>query len=290
MATAKILVTGGSGQIGGALARLAAARGLEVWAPDRTKLDLTKEGSIKAAIRDWLPSMIVNCAAYTAVDKAESEPQLAETINAAAPAIIANEAARLNVPIIHVSTDYVFDGTKPAPYSEHDAVAPINVYGRTKEAGETAVRAAKAQHAIIRTAWVLSADGANFLNTMLRLGSVRDEISVVNDQVGCPSSAADIADALLSVADRLGDRSGTWHFVNRGEASWYQLASHIFAAAGRRGVPAPSLNAIPASAYPTPASRPCNSRLATGLIENDFAIKPRVWQEAIDEILALRLQ
>lgn len=234
-------------------------------------------------------SAIVSCAAYTAVDRAESEPELAHAINALAPGILAEEAARANIPIIHVSTDYVFDGSKDAPYVETDAVNPVGVYGRTKEAGEAAVRAACSNHAIIRTAWVVSAGGANFINTMLRLGNERPELGVVNDQVGCPSSADDIALALLRVAERLGDRCGTWHFVNSGEASWYDLAAHIFTAAETKGLPVPKLNRISTAQYPTPAKRPANSRLNTGKFAADFDSVPRPWQAAIDDILAERL-
>lgn len=234
-------------------------------------------------------SAIVSCAAYTAVDRAESEPEMAHAVNAAAPGILAEEATRANIPIIHVSTDYVFDGLKHQPYVETDAVNPMGVYGRTKVAGEAAVRTACSNHAIIRTAWVVSAGGANFINTMLRLGSERAELGVVDDQIGCPSSADDIASALLTVVERLGDRSGTWHFVNSGEASWFDLAAHIFVAAGARGLPVPKLDPISTAQYPTPTKRPANSRLNTDKFAADFDFAPRPWQAAINDILAERL-
>jgi dTDP-4-dehydrorhamnose reductase len=289
VADSTILVTGASGQVGGAVVRQALQQGLSVWAPNRSALDLSATESIVAALRDKSLSVVINCGAYTAVDKAEYEPELAERVNAIAPLVLAEETAKRAIPLIHVSTDYVFDGRKIGHYVETDAVNPVSVYGKTKEAGEAAVRAVNPAHAIVRTAWVLSADGANFLNTMLRLGKERAEVSVVDDQSGCPSAADDIAMSLLTIAKELGDRCGTWHFVNRGEATWYGLAAHIFAETKKRGLPTPVLQAIPTSEYPTPASRPANSRLATDSIERDFSIVPRPWQEAIDQILAQRL-
>lgn len=283
------LVTGGSGQIGSAIARVAALRGIEVYAPPRSVLDLNREQSIRDAIgiRRW--AAVINCAAYTSVDRAESEGEVAQAANAAAPAIIAQETERMGIPIVQVSTDYVFDGAKPEPYNEADKVCPIGVYGITKEAGETAVRNNNPNHAIIRTAWVVSAGSANFIDTMLRLGRARSVMKVVHDQVGCPSSAIDIADALLTVAQDLDGRGDTWHFVNAGKASWYELAANIFAETARKDLPTPTLLPITSEEYPTPAKRPANSRLSTKKIEADFAIVPRPWETAIDEILAERL-
>jgi dTDP-4-dehydrorhamnose reductase len=287
---AVILITGVSGQIGGAVARLAELRGLSVWAPNRSELDLSRPETIASALSRQLISGVINCAAYTAVDKAEIEPAIAKRVNAIAPLILAQETEKRRVPIIHVSTDYVFDGLKSDPYIEEDPVNPVNIYGKTKEAGEAGVRTANPAHAILRTAWVLSVKGNNFLNTMLNLGKERTEVSVVEDQLGCPSAADDIAAALLTVYTELDNRFGTWHFVNQGETSWHGLAAHIFAETKRRGLSTPDLHAIPSSAYPTPASRPTNSRLATNRIENDFSISPRSWQDAIDIILAQRLR
>jgi dTDP-4-dehydrorhamnose reductase len=262
----KALLTGGTGQIGAAIAKAAARHGFAVTAPARTVLDLTKVDEIVSAVDsgDW--SVIINCAAYTAVDKAQSEPALANAINRVAPGIFASEAARRAIPIIHLSTDYVFDGSKATPYFEDDPVYPLGVYGASKESGEAAVRAYNPVHAIIRTAWVVSAGGGNFINTMLRLASERDEIGVVNDQVGCPTSATDIAEAVLRVAQRMTDGSpmlpGTWHFVNSGNATWHDLAAFIFAKAGAKGHKVPRLNAI---------------------------TTPRHWHDAIGDILDERL-
>lgn len=290
MSRAPILLTGGTGQLGQAVLRHAEKRGLDIVAPSRAQMDLTNPQSITAMVasRPW--SAVLNCAAHTAVDRAETDAELAEQVNAIAPAVLAAEAATRDVPIIHVSTDYVFDGTKGAPYSEDDAVNPLGVYGRTKEMGESAVRARNPRHAIIRTAWVLSAGGANFVNTMVQLASERPEVSVVDDQIGCPSSALDIAETLLVVADHLPEQCGTWHFVNSGDASWYDLAARIFANMDQRGLPTAVLRAIPSSQYPTPAKRPSDTRLSTFAIQRDFGIKPRHWHDAIDAILAERFK
>ena len=289
----KALLTGGTGQVGGAIAKAAARRGFAITAPARDTLDLTKVDEIVAAVDadDW--SIIINCAAYTAVDKAQSEPARANAINRVAPGIFASEAARRAIPIIHLSTDYVFDGSKVTPYVEDDAVYPLGVYGASKESGEAAVRAYNPAHAIIRTAWVVSAGGGNFIDTMLRLARERDEIGVVNDQVGCPTSATDIAEAVLTIATQVTKNgpspSGTWHFVNSGSATWHDLAAFIFEKASAQGLKTPRLNAISTADYPTPARRPANSQLDTSRIAKDFGINPRDWQAAIGDILNERL-
>ncbi len=290
MPMAPILLTGGTGQVGQAVLRHAEARGLDIVAPNRAQMDLKNVQSIAdmVASRRW--SAVLNCAAYTAVDRAETDAELAEQVNAVAPAVLAAETAKQDIPIIQVSTDYVFDGTNGAPYTEEDAVNPLGVYGRTKETGESAVRTLNPRHAIIRTAWVVSAGGANFINTMIRLASERPEVSVVNDQIGCPSSALDIAETLLVVAEHLPEHFGTWHFVNSGDASWHDLAARIFANMDQRGLPTPVLKAISSSQYPTPAKRPSNSRLSTFAIQRDFGVKPRHWHDAIDAILTERFK
>lgn len=289
----KMLVTGGSGQVGAAISLAAKRYGFAVTAPNREALDLTKVDDIVAAVDsdDW--AIVINCAAYTAVDRAQSEPALANAINRVAPGIFASETARRSIPIIHLSTDYVFDGTKSAPYVEDDVVYPLGVYGASKEAGEAAVRAYNPSHAIIRTAWVVSANGANFINTMLRVASEREEIGVVNDQIGCPTSATDIADAVLTIAKQMVSKklpaSGTWHFVNSGSATWYDVAAYVFAAAAAEGLKVPILRAIKTNEYPTPARRPANSQLDTSRVTRDFGIVPRMWQDAVGDILAERL-
>jgi dTDP-4-dehydrorhamnose reductase len=289
----KALLTGGTGQVGTAIAKAAAQYGFAVTAPARDTLDLTKVDEIVAAVDadDW--SVIINCAAYTAVDKAQSEPALANAINRVAPGIFASESARRAIPIIHLSTDYVFDGSKATPYVEDDVVYPLGVYGASKESGEAAVRAYNPAHAIIRTAWVVSAGGGNFIDTMLRLAGERDEIGVVSDQVGCPTSATDIAETVLTIATQMTKDGtsppGTWHFVNSGRATWYDLAAFTFEKANAQGLKTPRLNAITTSDYPTPARRPANSQLDTSRITRDFGISPRHWHDAIGEILDERL-
>jgi dTDP-4-dehydrorhamnose reductase len=289
----KALVTGGSGQVGTAIRHAAERHRFSVTAPPRAALDLTKVDEIVAAVDsdDW--SIIINCGAYTAVDKAQSEPALANAINRVAPGIFASEAARRAIPIIHLSTDYVFDGSKATPYLEDDLVYPLGVYGASKESGEAAVRAYNPAHAILRTAWVVSAGGGNFIDTMLRLARERNEIGVVNDQIGCPTSAADIADAALTVANQITKGgvmpAGTWNFVNSGSATWHDLAAYIFTVAKAKGLKVPKLNAITTADYPTPARRPANSRLDTTRITKDFGIIPRHWHDAIGDILDERL-
>jgi dTDP-4-dehydrorhamnose reductase len=284
-----ILVTGGSGQVGSALARLTAGSGRAIAFPPRAELDLADPASIRRmmAARDW--GAVISCAAYTAVDKAESEADAAFAANATAPGALADASAALGIPIVHVSTDYVFDGSADGAYDEHDPVAPLGVYGASKEAGERLVRSANPRHAILRTAWVVSPWGNNFVKTMLRLGAERPKLGVVADQIGCPTSAIDIAAALLTITDRLrGDATaptGTWHFVNAGAASWHDLARFIFDRAAAQGRPAPELAAITTADYPTPAKRPANSRLATDRITVDFGIVPRPWQAAVGEVV-----
>ena len=280
-----VLVTGGSGQVGGALVRLAGAD-LEIVAPSRDALDLSNPAALTAIVNERRWAAVVNCAAYTAVDKAESDVVAAWQVNALAPAALAAASAAAGIPIVHVSTDYVFSGTKPQPYVEEDAVAPLGVYGSSKLGGELAVRSGNPRHLILRTAWVVSASGNNFVKTMLRLGAERPQLRVVADQQGCPTSADDIARAILTILRRTGDGPfGTYHFVNAGEATWHALAEAVFARAARYGRPVPSVEPIATRDYPTPAVRPANSRLVTAKIERDFGISPRDWHEAVDEIV-----
>jgi dTDP-4-dehydrorhamnose reductase len=280
-----ILVTGGSGQVGRALVRLAGPD-MEIAAPTRDQLDLTGPRALAAMVEARRWAAIVNCAAYTAVDKAESDVVRAWQINALGPAALAEASATAGIPILQVSTDYVFDGAKAEPYIEDDAVAPLGVYGASKLGGELAVRSANPRHVILRTAWVVSATGSNFVKTMLRLGAERPQMRVVADQKGCPTSADDIARAILSILPNM-DRGlyGTYHFVNAGEATWHQLAERVFARAAFHGRPAPLVEPIATRDYPTPAARPANSRLATAKIAHDYGISPRDWHAAVDEIV-----
>jgi dTDP-4-dehydrorhamnose reductase len=285
-----VLITGGTGQVGLELARLAWPSGVAPHFPTRRELDLASPDSIAAALgaRRW--SCVINCAAYTAVDSAEDDVGEAFLANAQGPAWLAEAAARAGAPMIQVSTDYVFDGRLDRPYREDDPVGPIGAYGASKLAGELAVRAANPRSVVLRTAWVLSAHRANFLKTMLRLGAERPKLAVVADQLGCPTSAADIAAALRTIAARLmaGDRAptGVYHFVNAGEASWCELARRIFALTAARGNPVPEVEAITTDQYPTRARRPANSRLETTRIARDFGVAPRPWREAVADIVS----
>jgi len=284
-----LLVTGGSGQVGRELARYAWPEGVRAHFPGRDELDLADAQSIARCVASRRWAAVINAAAYTAVDKAESEVAAAWTINALAPAVLAAETAKAGIPMLHVSTDYVFSGHKAAPYVEDDAVGPLSVYGASKEGGEQAVRSANARHAIIRTAWVVSEHRANFLKTMLRLCRERPRLRVVADQRGSPTSARDLASALAEVALRqLGDASaptGTFHATNAGQTSWHGFACEIvrLAFADRDG--APAIEAIATGDYPTPARRPANSVLASHKLAAAFGIRLRPWQEAVAEIV-----
>ena len=285
-----ILLTGATGQVGLALQRLAWPHGVTLHGPGRAALDLADPVSVERVMNSRAWGAVISAGAYTAVDKAETDVANAWAANALAPAILAKRCGEASIPITHVSTDYVFDGSKDGFYLEGDPVGPTSVYGASKEGGEQAVRTGNPRHAILRTAWVVSADRANFVKTMLRLAGDRDELRVVSDQRGCPTFTADLATALQRVLLRLlDDRSaptGTFHFVNDGEASWAEFASAIFSASAKRGGPSARVTPITTAEYPTPARRPANSRLLTDKIRRDFGFAPRPWGEALDETIA----
>jgi dTDP-4-dehydrorhamnose reductase len=281
----RLVATGLEGQVVRCLIdRGATTEGFEIIALGRPQLDLSLPDQIFAAIEAAKPDVIVSAAAYTAVDQAEAEPELAQVINGIAAGELAKAAARLNVPIIHLSTDYVFDGSKESPYLEADPVAPLGVYGRSKLAGEEAVANATDNHAILRTAWVYSPYGKNFVKTMLRLAETRDSINVVADQIGNPTSAQDIADGILAVAGNLVERPdgaalrGTFHMTGEGTASWAEFATEIFANAKRFGAGFAEVVPIPSSAYPTPAKRPANSQLNCDKLAAAHGIRLPAWQ------------
>ena len=284
---ADILITGGQGQVGIELAAVAWPEGIRIHTPTRAELDLASADSINAYFAGKSFAAIVNSAAYTAVDKAESDMGAAFAANALGPALLA-EAAN-GVPIVQISTDYVFDGAKDSAYVETDTVSPLGVYGASKEAGERAIRLAAPRHVILRTAWVVSPHRGNFVKTMLRLGAERPALRVVDDQHGCPTAAADIAQAVAAITLRLIDDPaapvGTYHFVNGGDTTWCGLARHVFQTAAKFGGPQPAVEAIATADYPTPAKRPANSRLSTGKLAADFGIRARPWQDAMDEVV-----
>jgi len=284
-----ILVTGGSGQVGGALVRLGAPEGFRFIAPARAEMDLADPASIAAfvASRPW--AAVINAGAYTAVDRAQSEVEAAWRVNALAPACLARATAEAGVPMIHVSTDYVFPGDMDRPYREDDPVGPLGVYGASKEGGEQAVRTGNPRHAIVRTSWVVSAHGANFLKTMLRLGADRDVLRVVADQHGAPTAAADLAGALALIARRMivdaHAPMGTFHFTNAGATTWAGFAAEIFRLSAARGGPSAGVEPIATKDYPTPAPRPANSWLDLQRIREIHGVHPRPWEQATADII-----
>ena len=283
-----ILVFGGTGQVGRELLTTLAVFG-PISAPHRREADLNQTDTLSAIVRRVEPRLIVNAAAYTAVDKAEEEPELAMAVNGIAPAILAQEAKRLGIPIIHYSTDYVFDGQDTAPYLEDAQTSPLGVYGETKLAGENAIRASGAQHLILRTAWVYASHGANFLRTMLRVGAERDELRVVADQIGTPTPAALIADITAQLLrQRTAETSGTWHLTAAGQTSWHGFAEAIFEEAVSAGLlpRAPRVVPITTADYPTPAKRPAYSRLSIEKLQRDFDIVLPEWRPGLQRVIA----
>lgn len=288
----KILVTGKHGQVGWELQRALAPLG-DVIAVGRGEMDLADPDSIRGIIRETRPGLIVNAAAYTAVDKAESEPDLAMAINGVAPGILAEEARRLKAAMIHYSTDYVFDGAMNRPYTEDDAPNPLNVYGRTKLEGERAIQAADVPHLILRTSWVYAARGRNFLLTVLRLARERQELKIVNDQIGAPTWARLLAETtaqmvaqhfspLCRPAVPISGVSGVYHAVPAGATSWFGFAAKILDGISDPAAPArPTLIPIPTSGYPAPARRPANSRLDGSKLGKTYNLVMPAWEQSL---------
>lgn len=286
----RMVVTGRNGQVAQSILELGARRGFEVLALSRPGFDLAEPATIGPALRALAPDVVVSAAAYTAVDKAESEADLAMRVNRDGPRALAEAAGELGVPILHLSTDYVFDGTKPSPYVEDDPTAPINIYGLTKLAGEQAIAAASPNHVILRTAWVYSPFGANFVKTMLALSGKRDSLRVVADQIGRPTYAPDIAEAIFSVARRLGDDAspelrGVFHLSGADDASWYDFAASILAGSAARGGRPVMVEPIGSADYPTPARRPANSRLDGGKLARAFGVTLPSWRQSLEPCL-----
>ena len=281
----RILLTGGEGQLGTELIAQAPRFGVQLVAPTLAQMDLTRPADVDAAWDAARPEAVINAAAYTAVDRAETEPELAFAINAAAPARIAARCIAENIPLVHISTDYVFDGCKREPYREEDPVAPLGVYGRSKAQGEAAVRAALDRHVILRTAWLYSAHGANFVKTVMRLVAERDELRIVDDQVGSPTCAEDLAAAILAIVARRGATPwGTYHYCGAGTTSWCGLARHVLDTLVARGrIRGYRLTPIATADYPTPARRPAYSVLECGRIERAFGIVRPPWQTGVEK-------
>lgn len=289
MSGLRILVAGRSGQVAQSLIEAARSRSdVSIIALGRPELDITDAGSVGAAFEAAAPDLVINAAAYTAVDKAEEERDLAFAGNETGPRHLAEAAARRALPIVHLSTDYVFNGEGMRPYREDDPTDPLGVYGASKLAGEQAVAAANPRHVILRTAWVYGVHGNNFLKTMLRVAGGRDTLNVVADQRGAPTSSHDIAETLLALALRLHTEQsgyGTYHMAARGECVWADFAEAIFEASAARGGPAAAVNRIPTSEYPTPAKRPAYSVLDSSALERTFGLSLPPWREPVDGIV-----
>ncbi|MEZ9576855.1 MULTISPECIES: dTDP-4-dehydrorhamnose reductase [unclassified Vibrio] len=289
----RILITGCHGQVGSSLTeQLASHENTEVLALDREHLDITSQDAVNAAVAEFKPSIIINAAAHTAVDKAEEEVDLSYAINRDGPKYLAQAAQSVGAAILHISTDYVFEGNNAGEYVETDATNPQGVYGESKLAGEIAVAQACDKHIILRTAWVFGESGNNFVKTMLRLGENRDALSIVGDQFGGPTYAGDIANTLIQIAQKiiLGDTVdyGVYHYSGLPHVSWFDFADTIFDIAVKQGVLAnkPSLTSITTDQYPTPAKRPSNSRLSTEKITLGFSVKASDWKAALNNIQA----
>ncbi len=304
-ANRRILLLGPNGQVGWELRRSLQSLG-DVISVARTEnyrdpqsqhyhLDLAKPESIRELVRQVQPNIIVNAAAYTAVDKSEEQAELAQRINGVAPGVLAEEAERSHCTLVHYSTDYVFDGSGEVAWTEADQPDPINTYGKTKLAGEEAIRATGAGHLVLRVSWVHGVHGANFVKTMLRLAAQREELAIVSDQIGAPTSARVIADATANIIAQLGSDAagelkqtgGTFHLTCQGETNWHAYALEIFRQARARGLSlaVQRVKPIPSSAYPVPATRPLNSRMNCGRLAERFQIKPPAWQTALWHVL-----
>ena len=280
----RLLVTGAGGQVGTALARAARAAGHEVRARTRDALDITDAHAVATAVAEVAGGVVINAAAYTAVDRAESEEAQAFAINAAGPRNLAQACLRHGARLVHISTDYVFDGTKPIPWVEDDPIAPLGVYGRSKAEGERAVLAEQPEAVIVRASWVFAAEGTNFVKTILRLAGERPVLRVVADQRGCPTYAGDLAQALLALAARP-RAQGLYHYCGEGETTWHGFAEAILAGVrARERIVASRVDPITTAEFPTPARRPANSVLDTGRIRA-LGITPRPWRAGLAEVL-----
>lgn len=286
---APILVTGANGQVGHELVQRAG--NMNIHGLDRSELDITDAAAVNAKVQALQPALIINAAAYTAVDKAESEREQAFAVNSTGAANLAHSAQQAGIPLLHISTDYVFDGSKPSPYRENDQPNPLGVYGESKLAGEQAIRASLSQHIILRVSWVFGAHGNNFVKTMLRLAQDRDALSIVADQNGAPTYAGHIADALLGLSRRYlsGDSLawGTWHYAGTPVTSWYDFAAKIFELGLGQGLisKAPTLTAITTKDYPTPAQRPKNSAMDLMAMHETLNLPIESWEDGLTEML-----
>lgn len=281
----RVLLAGASGQLGRELQRLAS--GYHVLAMDHRQMDITDRGIVMEVVRGFRPDVVVNAAAFTAVDRAETDVARAFAVNRDGPAHLALACAAVSVPLIHISSDYVFDGLSQQGYREEDVAAPLSVYGQSKLAGEEAVRSIVDQHMIIRTSWLFSAVGQNFVRTILRLASEREELCVVADQRGCPTAAAELARAVIHLLGRRTSNWGIWHFCQPDPVSWYDFACAIVAAAEKRHqcLKVKSIQPVASGDYPLPALRPANSVLDCHRFESMFAFQIRPWSVSLAEVM-----
>jgi dTDP-4-dehydrorhamnose reductase len=284
----RILVTGAHGQVGTELMRLGTAAGHAMHGSDHADIDICDAAAVQQAIDRLAPDAVINAAAYTAVDKAESDQDTAFAVNRDGPRNLALACEAASIPLVHISTDYVFDGSKTGAWNESDAPHPLGIYGASKLAGEEAVQSLCTRHLILRTSWVFSAHGHNFVKTMLRLASEREELGVVADQSGKPTSAAEIARICLATLEQGDGRWGLYHLAQPDATTWHDFAEVIFAEARRQGMALKlaSLRAIATSDYPTPATRPANSVLDCGKLESTFDLRLRPWRESLAEVVA----
>jgi len=289
----RILLLGAGGQLGQETIARAAAFNAEVLPRSREQTDVGDSAGLEAALRQTRPDIVVNAAAYTKVDKAESERDEAFRVNAIAAGFIADACAAADIPLIHISTDYVFDGAKSSAYVETDPTGPLGVYGASKLAGEKAIRERHKKHVILRTSWVYGKYGANFLKTVLRLANERSELRIVADQHGAPTSTRDLADVILQLTPRLlgdGGHWGTYHFTGDGETTWCQFADEILKAREKWLGSRPTLTPISTAEYPTPARRPSNSVLSNELFRTTFRLKGRPWRETVKDTVDALMQ
>lgn len=287
-----ILVFGAGGQLARELAERAGRRGIAIRMVGRAEADIADADAVSDALSSVSPAIVVNAGAYTQVDRAETEPDAAFRANAVGPGILAGACAAAGVPLLHVSTDYVFDGSKSTAYVENDPIAPLGVYGRSKAEGEAAVRRLLEHHVILRTSWTYGIYGANFLKTILRLARERDELRIVADQRGCPTGTADIAEAILSIVPLLADRApvwGTYHFAGQGAATWHGFATEIVRAQAEITHRRPAVVPISTAEYPTAARRPANSELDSSRFAATFGIRAKDWRERTREVTSALL-
>jgi len=291
----RVLVIGANGQLGWELCRRGGEQGFDIVALDLPGFDITDLSGVKKGLNQAGASLVINAAAYTAVDQAESEPELAFAVNQDGPAHLASSCAEVGIPLIHMSTDYVFDGSKKGPYLETDPVSPLGLYGKSKAAGETEVREHLQEHIILRTAWLYGARGNNFVKTMLRLGRNKEVLRVVADQYGCPTYAADLAEAILGIAAQIGEGYdvmwGTYHYCGKGVTTWHGFAEKIFDLAKKHDTfMVRKVMPVTTAEYPTPAKRPKNSVLGCSLITKHFGISPRPWRASLTDMINLMLK